>query len=118
MTLRVDRMIIHLVAHQDQEFLPRDKIEVQQKGFFRARIQSEAGDGVHSFSEDSPLRPILERMARQELDFTEGGRQLAHGFWELHVRQSISGAFFVRLYRFMPVALYHAAAKGRGRDPG
>jgi len=94
-TLRVDRMIIHLVGHQDQEFVPRDEIEVQEEGFFRARIQSEAGDGVHSFSEDSPVRPILERMARQELDFTEGGRQLAHRFWELHVRQSISGAFFV-----------------------
>lgn len=94
-SLRVERMIIHLVGHQDQKFVPRDEIEVQQEGFFRARIQSEAGDGVHSFTDGSSVKPILERMARQELEFAAGGQELARRFWDLHVRQSVSGAFFV-----------------------
>lgn len=94
-SLTVTRMIIHLVGQQEEEFAPRDEIPVQQEGFFRARIQSEAGDGVHTFLDSSAVRPILERMAQGELNFAEGGQQLARRFWDLHVRQSVSGAFFV-----------------------
>lgn len=93
--LRVTRMIIHLVGRPDEPFERQPEIEVQQEGFFRARIVAEAGDGVHSFVEDSPIKPILERMARGETGFEEGGQALAHRFWEMHVRQSVSGAFFV-----------------------
>lgn len=94
-SLRVTRMIIHLVGQQDEEFAPREEIPVQQEGFFRARIQSEAGDGVHAFADTSAVKPVLEKMARGELEFEDGGQQLARRFWDLHVRQSVSGAFFV-----------------------
>lgn len=94
-SLRVDRMIIHLVGRPEEPFQPREEIEVQEEGFFRARIQNEAGDGVHSFVDGSAVRQILERMARRELAFTSGGQELARRFFDLHVRQSVSGAFFV-----------------------
>ena len=87
-------MIIHVVGRQDEPFTPQPEIDVQQQEFFRARIIAEAADGVHQFVENSPLRPIVERMARDEISFEKGGQALAHRFWELHVRQSTSGAFF------------------------
>ncbi len=94
-SLKVAKMIIHLVGRPDEPFSPRDEIEVQEEGFFRARIQSEAGDGVHSFLDDSPVKAILESMGQGVLDFADGGQQLARRFFDLHVRQSVSGAFFV-----------------------
>lgn len=93
--LRVSRMIIHLVGQRDQPFVPRGEMEVQQEGFFRSRIQIEASDAVHSFVDGSEVRPVLERIASGELDFVSGGQQLAKRFFDMHVRQSISGAFFV-----------------------
>lgn len=94
-TLRVSRMIIHVVGLLDEQFTPQPEIEVQQEAFFRARITSEASDGVHSFSETSAVKEALERMAVQKVDFQTGGQELARRFWEFHVRQSTSGAFFV-----------------------
>lgn len=93
--LRVVRMIIHVVGQRDGDFAPQPEIEVQQEGFFRARIVSEASDGVHSFVDGSPVRMVLERMAREEIGFEAGGQELARRFWDLHVRQSVGGAFFV-----------------------
>ena len=94
-TLRVSRMIIHVVGLLDEQFTPQPEIEVQQEAFFRARITAEASDGVHSFSESSAVKEVLERMAGHEVDFQTGGQELARRFWEFHVRQSTSGAFFV-----------------------
>jgi hypothetical protein len=94
-SLRVERMIIHVVGQRGADFVPQPEIEVQQEGFFRARIVSEAGDGVHTVAEDSPVKAILESMARDEFTFEAGGQQLARRFWDLHVKQSIAGAFFV-----------------------
>lgn len=93
--LRVERMIIHLVGKPDEPFAPRDEIDVQEEAFFRARIQSEAGDGVHSFVDGSEVRDILERIAKGRISFAKGGQALARRFFDLHVRQSVSGAFFV-----------------------
>jgi len=94
-SLRVERMIIHLVGQQDQKFIPRDEIEVQQEGFFRARIPKRSRRWRAFLTDDSVVKPILERMAKQELGFAAGGQELARRFWDLHVRQSVSGAFFV-----------------------
>ena len=94
-SLRVSRMIIHVVGQRGADFVPQPEIEVQQEGFFRARIVSEAADGVHQFAEDSPVKAIMEAMARDDISFEAGGQQLARRFWELHVRQSIAGAFFM-----------------------
>lgn len=93
--LRVEKMIIHLVGKPGEPFEPRDEINVQQEEFFRARIQSEAGDGVHSFVGGSEVRRLIEAIARGEMKFTEGGQALSRRFFELHVRQSVAGAFFV-----------------------
>ena len=78
--LRVVRMIIHVVGQRDGDFAPQPEIEVQQEGFFRARIVSEASDGVHSFVDGSPVRMVLERMAREEIGFEAGGQELARRF--------------------------------------
>lgn len=94
-SLRVARMIIHVVGQRGTDFVPQPEIDVQQEGFFRARIVAEAGDGVHSFAVDSPVKSILEAMAGGQLTFEAGGQLLARRFWEMHVRQSIAGAFFV-----------------------
>jgi hypothetical protein len=94
-SLRVEKMIIHLVGKPDEPFTPRDAIEVQEEGFFRARILSEAGDGVHSFVEGSDVKLLLESIAKGEVTFTQGGQALARRFFDLHVRQSVGGAFFV-----------------------
>ena len=108
----VTRMILHVVGRQDEPFLPQPEIDVQQQEFFRSRIIAEAGDGVHQFADDSPLKPIVERMARGETGFEEGGQALAHRFWELHVRQSISGAFFtLELRSDVPDTVLYALIK-------
>lgn len=93
--LRVTRMIIHVVGHPDDPFAPEDEVDVQQEGFFRARIMAEAGEGVHQFADGSPVKITLERIAREEITFEQGGRDLARRFREFHVRQSVKGAFFL-----------------------
>ncbi|MFT9450274.1 hypothetical protein [Gluconobacter japonicus] len=111
-SLRVTRMIIHVVGHQDETFVPQPEIDVQQEEFFRARIIDEAGDGVHQFVDNSLIKPIIERMARGETSFQEGGQALAHRFWESHVRQSIKGAFFtLELRSELPGTLLYALIK-------
>lgn len=111
-SVRVTRMIIHVVGRQDELFVPQSEIDVQQQEFFRSRIIAEAGDGVHQFVDGSPLKPIVERMARGEIGFEEGGQALAHRFWELHVRQSISGAFFtLELRSDVPDTVLYALIK-------
>lgn len=95
LALRVERMIIHLVAHDDDKFIEQPEAPVQEEGFFKARILSEASDALHSFDEGSLIRPILESMARDETSFEAGGQRLARLFTQLHVKQATSGAFFV-----------------------
>ncbi|TPN42810.1 nucleoid-associated protein [Mesorhizobium sp. B1-1-7] len=94
-SLRVERMIIHLVGKPGEPFTPRDEIDVQEEGFFRARIQSEAGDGVHSFVVGSEVRHQLELIAKGEVTFPQGGQVLARRFFDMHVKQSVAGAFFL-----------------------
>ena len=93
--LRVSRMILHVVGRPDEAFTPEPEADVQEEGFFRARILAEAGDAVHAFEQGSLVRPILERMARDEIGFEQGGQELAGLFARDHVRQATSGAFFV-----------------------
>jgi hypothetical protein len=93
--LRVARMILHVVGLPDEEFVAQQEVDVQEEGFFRARILAETGDAVHQFTGSSMVRPILERMGRDETTFEEGGQELAALFARDHVRQSTRGAFFV-----------------------
>jgi hypothetical protein len=111
-TIRVTRMIIHLVGRADQPFEPQPEIDVQQEAFFRARILSEAGDAVHSFTEHSNIKPIVEQMGSGRLGFEPGGQELARLFWRDHVRQSVSGAFFVlELRSDLPDTVFYALIK-------
>lgn len=93
-SLRVERMIIHLIDKQ-QEFRRQPETPVQQELFFRARIVEQAASAVHSLTEHSQVRPILAAMGSGDMDFAEGGQELARLFWRDHVRQSTAGAFFV-----------------------
>lgn len=93
--LRVTRMIIHVVGRPDEDFVPEPEIDVQEEGFFRARIIADASDAVHEFREDSMVKPIVERMARGEVTFEAGGQELARLFARDHVKTAVAGAFFV-----------------------
>ena len=93
--LRVTRMIIHVVGRPDEEFVPEPEIEVQEEGFFRARIIADASDAVHEFRADSVVKPIVESMARDEITFEAGGQELARLFARDHVKTAVAGAFFV-----------------------
>lgn len=88
-------MIIHVIGLPDEPFAPSPELPVQEEGFFRSRILAEAGDAVHRFEGGSLVRPILERMGRDETTFEQGGQELAQLFARDHVRQATSGAFFV-----------------------
>lgn len=94
-SVRVTRMILHVVGRKDAPFAAEPEIPVQEELFFRSRIIMEAASGVHSFESHSLVKPILEQMARSALTFEQGGQQLAQRFWIDHVKQSTSGAFFV-----------------------
>lgn len=94
-SVRVTRMILHVVGRRDSEFSPEPEIPVQEELFFRSRIITEAASGVHSFEDHSLVKPILEQMAQSALTFEQGGQRLAQRFWIDHVKQSTSGAFFV-----------------------
>lgn len=107
--VRVTRMILHVVGRHDADFVAASETPVQQELFFRQRILEVAASGVHSFTERSQVRPVLEEMARGDLGFEAGGQRLASLFFDFHVRQSTSGAFFVfelRADEAMDVVLY------------
>jgi len=93
--LRVTRMIIHVVGRPDEDFVPEPEIEVQEEGFFRARIIADASDALHEFRDDSLVKPIVEQMARGEITFEAGGQELARQFARDHVKTAVAGAFFV-----------------------
>ena len=84
--LQVTRMILHVVGRPDEQFTPEPETDVQEEGFFRARILAEAGDAIHAFEEGSLVKPVLERMARDEINFEQGGQELARLFARDHVR--------------------------------
>jgi hypothetical protein len=93
--LRVKRMIIHVVGRADEEFDPQPEITVQEEPFFRSRIVDEAADPVHSFVEGSDVKYVIERMAQDIMTFEAGGQNLSRRFFDMHVKQSVAGAFFV-----------------------
>lgn len=94
-SIQVTKMILHVVGRSDEPFAPEPEIEVQQEPFFRDRIISAAASGLHTFSPDSQVRPIIEEMAQDRITFEAGGQRLARLFYRDHVGQSTSGAFFV-----------------------
>jgi hypothetical protein len=93
--VRVTQMILHVVGKKDAPFVKEPAIPVQQEEFFRSRVLSAAASGVHSFTEHSQVRPILQEMAGGVVTFEDGGQKLSQLFWRDHVKTSASGAFFV-----------------------
>jgi hypothetical protein len=94
-TVRVTRMILHVVGKKDAPFVQEPEIAVQQETFFRSRVLGAAASGVHSFTQHSQVRPLLEQIASGARTFETGGQELSRLFWRDHVRTSTSGAFFV-----------------------
>lgn len=110
--IEVSKMIIHVVKHADDAFAPQPQIEVQEEGFFRARIIAEGADGVHSFDPNSPVKSVLEKMAKGDMTFEAGGQNLSQRFYEFHVKQSVGGAFFVlELTTTIPACKFYALIK-------
>ncbi|MEG3146534.1 hypothetical protein U1839_17920 [Sphingomonas sp. RT2P30] len=93
-SLRVERMIIHLIGKQI-EFKREPETQVQQEVFFRARIIEQAASAVHRFTEHSNVQPVLRQMGSGAIDFEAGGQELARLFSHDHAPQSTPGAFFV-----------------------
>lgn len=93
--LRVQRMIIHVVGRPGEPFNPQPEVNVQEELFFRGRILAEASDPVHEFEANSFVKPIIEKMAKDEITFERGAQDLARLFAHDHVKQATSGAFFV-----------------------
>ncbi len=104
-------MIIHVVGREEDGFVEQQEIEVQQEGFFRARIMDEARDGVHNFIQGSAVKSILEDIVLGNTSFEAGGQRLAHRFWEMHVPQSVGGAFFVFELRCDGADVFYALIK-------
>lgn len=92
--LHVGRMIIHLIGKRI-EFQPETETAVQQQEFFQSRIIDHAASAVHTFTEHSNVRPVLQRMGTGEISFEQGGQELSRLFWRDHTGQSTPGAFFV-----------------------
>lgn len=92
--LHVERMIIHLVGKRI-EFRPEAETAVQQQEFFQSRIIDHAASAVHTFTEHSNVRPVLQLMGTGDMGFEVGGQELARLFWRDHTGQSTPGAFFV-----------------------
>ncbi|AUW59015.1 hypothetical protein C1T17_13840 [Sphingobium sp. SCG-1] len=93
-SLHVDRMIIHLVGKRI-DFQRAPETPVQQQEFFQSRIIDHAASAVHRFTEHSNVRPVLQQMGAEDIDFEAGGQELARLFWHDHPTQSTPGAFFV-----------------------
>lgn len=93
-SLHVDRMIIHLVGKR-LAFHREPETPVQQQEFFQSRVIDHAASAVHEFTEHSNVRPVLQRMGSGDMNFEEGGQELARLFWHDHAPQSTPGAFFV-----------------------
>lgn len=108
----VRRMILHVVGRKDEVFAPAPETPVQEELFFRQRILEVAASGVHSFTNRSRVRPVLQDMANGVTTFEHGGQVLAELFFDFHVGQSTSGAFFVfELRGDRPDAILYALVK-------
>lgn len=93
-TLHVDRMIIHLIGKRI-DFQRAPETPVQQQEFFQSRIIDHAASAVHTFTQHSNVRPVLQQMGAGEIGFEAGGQELARLFRHDHPTQSTPGAFFV-----------------------
>lgn len=94
-SLRVDRMILHVIG-ADQEFEPQEEISgVDHIEFFLARIQDVAASSVHMFNESSTTKELLADIASGRTDFVSGAQELSRRFAKDHSGNSSDGAFFV-----------------------
>lgn len=92
-TLKIETMILHVVGQEP--FEPEPARAVEHAPFFVARILDTDVSAVHSFTDDSPTRSRLERMARGKEPFEAGAQALSREFSRLHGATTREGAFFI-----------------------
>lgn len=93
-SLRIDRMIVHVVGRE--AFEPQPEMEgIDHLDFFLARIQDAAISGVHRFEPNSVVKASIEAIAKGEVTFEAGAQELSRKFSKDHVGSSRDGAFFV-----------------------
>lgn len=93
--LGIRRMILHVVGGKEV-FQPQSELrKIDHAEFFLARIQDTANDSVHRFNDGSITKAKLEQMARGDVSFEQGARDLSKDFSSRHVGSSRDGAFFV-----------------------
>ncbi|MER9560347.1 nucleoid-associated protein [Mesorhizobium sp. M0323] len=94
-SLQINRMILHVVGGEG-DFDPQPEMpEIEDEGFFIARIQDFASDSVHVFDEHSDTKATLQQLASDTMGFQDAGQTLARRFSNDHVGSSRDGAFFV-----------------------
>lgn len=92
-SLRINRMILHVVGGNRFEAQPERAVEFDD--FFLERIRETNVDPVHVFNEDSETKQTLQSIASGAEGFEQGTHRLSRRFHDLHVGSSIHGAFFV-----------------------
>ncbi|RDC59399.1 hypothetical protein HME9302_00587 [Alteripontixanthobacter maritimus] len=92
-SLRIESMILHVVG--DDEFRPEPAREVEHEEFFIERIREADVAAVFAFEDGSQTKAQIERMAKEEDTFEEGGQALSRDFARLHPGSSRDGAFFI-----------------------
>lgn len=86
-------MILHVVG--DEEFNPEPARIVEYPDFFIERIRDTDIAAVFEFRPTSSVKAQIERMARKDEGFEQGGQALAREFARLHPGSSRDGAFFI-----------------------
>lgn len=93
--LTIQRMVLHVIGH-DQPITLQPEIEgMEHLEFFLARIHDVSASAVHKFAELSPTKLYLQEMATGRVGFAEGAQELARRFSAAHRGSSSDGAFFI-----------------------
>ena len=93
--LSIKRTILHVVSAKDKFQPQRELTGGEHLEFFLDRIIGSAISSVHRFEENSGIKAIIARMAKDEVSFEKGAQELSRQFSKDHVRSANNGAFFV-----------------------
>ncbi|EEW26730.1 conserved hypothetical protein [Rhodobacter ferrooxidans] len=93
--MAIRRMVLHVVGRERPIALQPEIDGVEHLEFFLARIREVSSSPVHEFADLSPTKALIEKIARNEVDFAAGAFELARRFSEAHDGSSSDGAFFV-----------------------
>lgn len=95
-TLRVERMVFHLVGPDPANFVRLEEVRpVRFTDFFIERIQSIGGGLRYEFTDASATRTRLSRIANDDSVFQDESEKLAEDFQNKHGGSAATGAFLV-----------------------